>query len=86
MPGFDPIALPIVAKSPRSGVDYCEDEYAVAQGSDALVLATEWNQFRGLDLDRLKALLASPTVIDLRNVYEPETMRERGFDYTGVGR
>lgn len=83
---FDPIALPIVARSPRSGVDYCEDEYDVAQGSDALVLATEWNQFRGLDLDRLKELLASPTVIDLRNVYEPETMRERGFDYTGVGR
>jgi UDPglucose 6-dehydrogenase len=83
---FDPIALPIVSKSPRPGVDYCEDEYEVAKGSDALVLATEWNQFRGLDLNRVKELLASPTVIDLRNVYEPETMRERGFDYTGVGR
>ena len=83
---FDPIALPIVSKSPRAGVDYCEDEYQVAQGSDALVLATEWNQFRGLDLDRVKELLASPTVVDLRNVYEPAVMRERGFNYTGVGR
>jgi UDPglucose 6-dehydrogenase len=83
---FDPIALPIVSKSPRAGVDYCEDEYQVAQGSDALVLATEWNQFRGLDLARLKELLANPTVIDLRNVYEPALMRERGFSYTGVGR
>ena len=83
---FDPIALPIVSRSPRAGVDYCEDEYEVARGSDALVIATEWNQFRGLDLNRLKELLASPTLVDLRNVYEPETMRERGFEYTGVGR
>ena len=49
-------------------------------------IATEWNQFRGLDLERLKKLLASPMVVDLRNVYEPATMRERGFEYTGVGR
>jgi len=83
---FDPVASPILAKSPRTGVDYCEDEYEVAAGSDALVIATEWNQFRGLDLGRLKELLAGPVVIDLRNVYEPEMMRERGFKYTGVGR
>jgi UDPglucose 6-dehydrogenase len=83
---FDPIALPIVSRTSRSGVSYCEDEYDVARGADALVIATEWNQFRGLDLNRVKELLTSPTLIDLRNVYEPETMRERGFDYTGVGR
>jgi UDPglucose 6-dehydrogenase len=83
---FDPIALSIVSETPKAGVDYCEDEYEVAKGSDALVIATEWNQFRGLDMNRLKELLSSPTVIDLRNVYEPERMRERGFDYVGVGR
>ena len=83
---FDPIASPILAKTPRTGVDYCDDEYEVATGSDALVIATEWNQFRGLDRDRLRDLLAAPVVIDLRNVYEPEKMRERGFEYTGVGR
>ena len=83
---YDPVAIPLVAREARPGVEPCRDEYHAAEGADALVLATEWNQFRGLDLDRLKNALREPVVVDLRNVYEPETMRRRGFRYTGVGR
>ena len=67
-------------------VEYGEDAYAVAKGSDALVLATEWNQFRRLDLKRLKELLKQPVFIDLRNVYDPDQMKKMGFNYSCVGR
>ncbi|WP_353740470.1 UDP-glucose dehydrogenase family protein [Desulfurivibrio alkaliphilus] len=65
---------------------YLDDPYAVATGADALILMTEWNQYRALDLQRLRALMAQPLFIDLRNVYEPVMMREAGFTYIGVGR
>lgn len=64
----------------------CQDAYDVAQGADALVLMTEWNQFRNLDLERLKAVLKRPVFIDLRNVYEPGKMAAMGFRYISVGR
>jgi len=83
---FDPAAMDLVSGQDRSGVSYCKDEYDAADGADALVLATEWNQFRSLDLERLKELLNRPVVVDLRNVYEPAKMRSKGFEYTGVGR
>ena len=83
---YDPVANAILAGEPRTGVTYCEDEYDAARGADALVVATEWNQFRGLDLDRLKTCLACPVIVDLRNVYEPVLVRSKGFHYTGVGR
>jgi UDPglucose 6-dehydrogenase len=84
---FDPVALDAAARQEtRPGVTFCADEYEAAREAEALVLATEWNQFRSLDLDRLKGLLARPVVVDLRNVYEPAAMRSRGFEYTGVGR
>jgi len=67
-------------------VEYCVDAYATCAGSDALVLMTEWNQFRALDLERVRSLLQKPIMIDLRNVYEPETMRRLGFHYAAVGR
>ena len=67
-------------------VVYCMDPYEVAEDCDCLVIATEWNQFRKLDLERIKRLLKCPRVVDLRNVYEPEEMRKTGFEYTGVGR
>ena len=63
-----------------------KDAYDVAEGCDALVLATEWNQFRRLDLQRIKALLKTPVFIDLRNVYDPDQMGRLGFAYSGVGR
>ncbi len=64
----------------------CNDAYEACRGADALVLITEWNQFRMLDLTRIKSLLKRPLVIDLRNVYEPAPMRKAGFEYICVGR
>ncbi len=64
----------------------CDDAYEACRGADALVLVTEWNQFRMLDLGRVKSLLRQPVVVDLRNVYEPAPMREAGFRYYCVGR
>jgi UDPglucose 6-dehydrogenase len=83
---YDPIGMTIAAQSPREGVRYCDDEYQAASGNDALVVATEWNQFRALDLERLRIAMKHPTIVDLRNIYEPEAMRAKGFDYTCVGR
>lgn len=67
-------------------VCYCEDMYDVFKDADAVVLLTEWNEYRGLDLQRVKSLMRGEAFVDLRNVYEPETMRKQGFSYTGVGR
>lgn len=82
---FDPAAME-QTKAVLPGVEYGKDAYDVAKGVDALVLATEWNQFRRLDLQRIKGLLKTPVFIDLRNVYDPDQMRRLGFDYCGVGR
>jgi UDPglucose 6-dehydrogenase len=68
------------------GIAYGKDAYDVAKGADALVLSTEWNQFRRLDLERIKGLLKNPVFIDLRNVYDPDHMKQLGFHYCGVGR
>lgn len=82
---FDPAAME-EAKEILPEVEYGKDAYDVAHGADALVLATEWNQFRRLDLLRIKGLLKEPVFIDLRNVYDPEHMKRLGFRYCGVGR
>lgn len=82
---FDPAAME-EAKAIIPEVEYGKDAYDVASGADALVLATEWNQFRRLDLLRIKALLKEPIFIDLRNVYDPTHMKRLGFRYCGVGR
>ncbi|MFJ7436135.1 UDP-glucose dehydrogenase family protein [Methylorubrum thiocyanatum] len=67
------------------GVDYAEDAYACAEGADALVIVTEWNAFRALDLARLKAMMATPVLVDLRNVYAPDEARRHGLRHVGVG-
>jgi UDPglucose 6-dehydrogenase len=67
-------------------VTYCANAYDCADSADALVIATEWEQFRALDLPRLRDLMACPVVIDLRNIYRPEDMQVRGFAYACVGR
>jgi UDPglucose 6-dehydrogenase len=82
---YDPAAMD-EAKSVLRDVQYCSDPYEVAHGCDALVLITEWNQFRRLDLDRIKGSMKAPIFLDLRNVYDPVKMREAGFQYSGVGR
>ena len=64
----------------------CKDAYDACRGADALIIITEWNQFRMLDLGRVRSLLARPVIVDLRNIYEPEPVRDAGFDYYCVGR
>jgi UDPglucose 6-dehydrogenase len=82
---YDPAAMD-EAKAILRDVNYCAGPYEVAEGCDVLVLLTEWNQFRRLDLGRLKKLMKTPIFVDLRNVYDPTKMREAGFTYCGVGR
>ena len=74
------------ARAACPGLECGADTYDTAKDCDALVLATEWNEFRRLDLVRVKALLKNPVFIDLRNVYDPDQMKRLGFDYCGVGR
>jgi UDPglucose 6-dehydrogenase len=82
---FDPVAME-EARALLPEVEYGQNAYDVASGADALVLVTEWNQFRRLDLLRIKTLLKEPIFIDLRNVYDPAHMKRLGFRYCGVGR
>jgi len=67
-------------------VTFCQNAYACAEGASALVIVTEWDAFRALDLDRVKQALSEPVVVDLRNMYSPSDMRKRGFRYSSVGR
>ncbi len=82
---YDPAGMDD-AKDCLQDVDYKEDLYAVAAGADALVLATEWNQFRNIDWQRMKELMKQSIVVDLRNMYSPKRLRALGFEYTSVGR
>jgi UDPglucose 6-dehydrogenase len=82
---FDPAGMS-EAKSALPQLSLMEDEYQAVQDADLLVLATEWNQFRQLDLERIHKSLRTPVVVDLRNIYEPADMVRLGFDYVGVGR
>jgi UDPglucose 6-dehydrogenase len=82
---FDPVGMS-QAQAVLENVVYCDSAYDCADAVDALVIATEWEQFRALDLDRLRDLMACPVVIDLRNIYRPEEMHSRGFAYVCVGR
>jgi UDPglucose 6-dehydrogenase len=74
------------AKSALSSVTFCDSPYSCAEDADALVIVTEWEQFRALDFDRLKDLMAVPVIIDLRNVYRPDDVTSCGFIYYSVGR
>jgi len=82
---FDPLAMDNTRKI-LPNLYYCQDEYETAQSSDALVIATEWNQFRNLDLLRIKKYLKKPILFDLRNLYDPEKVKSLGFIYEGIGR
>ena len=81
----DPAAIEN-AKEILPNIKYFKDPYKAIEGADAVVLITEWNQYRRMDLEKIKSLLRKPIFIDLRNVYEPEKMRGMGFKYCGVGR
>jgi UDPglucose 6-dehydrogenase len=82
---FDPLAMDNTKKI-LPDLTYCQDEYETARDSDALVIATEWNQFRNLDLLKIKRLLKSPILLDLRNLCDPAKVKSLGFFYEGVGR
>jgi UDPglucose 6-dehydrogenase len=82
---YDPVAQK-EAEKVLPEIEYADDEYAAAEGADVLVFMTEWNQFRALDMDRIRGLMRVPRIADLRNIYEPADMREMGFQYSGVGR
>jgi UDPglucose 6-dehydrogenase len=82
---FDPEGM-AEAKKLLPNLEYCEDAYDTMIEADALVLLTEWNEFRALDLARIKQLLRQPVVVDLRNIYQPQEMTDAGFVYHSVGR
>ncbi len=82
----DPKGMEEARKYLPEGIEYVGNSYEACNGSDAVVLMTEWNQYRALDLDKIRSLLKAPVFIDLRNVYDPETMKSMGFKYIGVGR
>ena len=82
---YDPIGMEQAGKV-LSGVEFSDDAYACADGADALVIVTEWEQFRALDLDRLKRSMNAPVEVDLRNVYRADEMAELGFVYESIGR
>lgn len=82
----DPQGMEEAQKMLPDDIQYVSSAYEAAEGADCVVLMTEWNQYRALDLERLHGLMRQPVFIDLRNVYEPEMMRRFGFSYTGVGR
>jgi UDPglucose 6-dehydrogenase len=83
--GFDPVAME-VAKQIMPEVEMVKDAYALAEGCDALVVATEWNEFMHLDMERIRDSMKTPIVMDGRNIYDPAKMRTLGFTYRGVGR
>ena len=70
----------------KSGVEFASDAYEAATGADALLILTEWEEFAALDLERLRALVKYPIVLDGRNLYDPAVMVEHGFSYYSVGR
>jgi UDPglucose 6-dehydrogenase len=83
---YDPVAMPNAQKMLPAGVTYCESPYEAAAGADALTLVTEWNEFKFLNLERLRGLMRQPVVFDGRNLWEPERMRRLGFAYHSIGR
>jgi UDPglucose 6-dehydrogenase len=74
------------SKTELSDICYCDGPYSCADGADALVIVTEWEQFRALDLDRLKRVMAYPVIVDLRNIYQAQDVIAHGFRYESIGR
>ena len=83
---FDPVAMPAASRLLPATVTYCESPYEAATGVDAVALVTEWNEFKFLNLERLRAVMRRPAVFDGRNIWEPERMRRLGFEYHSIGR
>ncbi len=84
--GYDPEAKTSTRKELGDRIEYADDAYTALKGADALIICTEWNEFRAPDLDRIKELLKSPLIFDGRNLYDLEVMQEAGFTYISIGR
>jgi UDPglucose 6-dehydrogenase len=82
---YDPVAMEHAARL-LNDVSMCSSPYEVAKGSDGLVIVTEWNEFKQLDLPRLKDSMRRPVIVDGRNIYDPDEMQALGFEYRGFGR
>lgn len=82
----DPKGMEEARKYLPEGIEYVDNAYDACDGADVVVLMTEWNQYRALDLDKISSLLANPVFVDLRNVYDPQTLKDKGFTYVGIGR
>jgi UDPglucose 6-dehydrogenase len=83
---YDPVAMENARRTLSSAVEYCQSSYEAAEGADAAVIVTEWNEFKLLNLERLRQVMRRPLVFDGRNIYEPERMRRLGFEYHSIGR
>jgi UDPglucose 6-dehydrogenase len=83
--GYDPEGMEN-ARSMMNDISYASSPYAAAEGADALVIVTEWNQFRALDFDRLKTIMNQPVLVDLRNIYRSDEVTKHGFTYSSIGR
>ena len=83
---YDPEAMKEMKKKVGNAIKYFDNNYEALKGAHALVVATEWNEFRRPDFDRIKALLKEPVVFDGRNIYDPKVLGARGFMYYGIGR
>jgi len=83
--GYDPVSMD-VARGLLPAVQMCDDPYAMAEGCDALIVVTEWNEFKQLSLKKVKGLMKTPVIFDARNIYDPLHARELGFSYRGMGR
>jgi UDPglucose 6-dehydrogenase len=83
---YDPAAMSKAKSILKRGVKFCKDAYEVVRGSDCLIIATEWNEFKELDLKKVKKLMRQPVIIDGRNIYNPAEVKKLGFTYAGMGR
>jgi len=83
--GYDPVSMTVAARY-MAGVRLCEDAYEAASGADAVVICTEWNEFKQLNLGRLKQVMRQPIIVDGRNIYDPKMAERAGFHYRGMGR
>jgi UDPglucose 6-dehydrogenase len=95
LPRLAAAGLEIVAHDPAGmaearrlmpGIKYCDDAYATLKDADCLVLLTEWNAYRAMDIDRMRSLMRRPLMIDLRNIHHSREMRRAGFEYHSLGR
>jgi UDPglucose 6-dehydrogenase len=82
---FDPEGM-TEARKLLPDIEWCQDAYHCLEGADAAVILTEWNEFRGLDLDRAREVMRAPALIDLRNIYDPAQVAAAGFSYASIGR